>query len=181
MAVQTETISVNERTVGEVSVDPNEVRGSGGGLGPLLTVPMRFAMRTRPSNQLAVTGVCVELWLKPAGGAPARVGTPDLRSWLSSPLVSHDRYPMDKRLEASFDLSLDHIRLIEASVEHTDYLPLEVRVVLDLAAVVERNIRDGMDETGWAFRFVEPGRIHEIRLHVERSYWARPRSSADRC
>ncbi len=183
VALQTANIGINSRTIGELNVDPNEVRGSGGALGPMLAVPLHFELRTRQTTQLAMTGVRVELWLKRSSSPPVRVGTPSVHSWLSDPLVSHDSFPSDRRAEATFDLSLEYIRLIENSVEQTEYLPLELSVAVDLAVVAERNVSDGRDETGWAYRFVEPDRMHEIRLYVERSHWADrvlPQIGADR-
>lgn len=172
MALQRESIGLNNWTVGELTVDPNAVRGSGGALGAMLTVPLHFELRTRPSTQLAITAVRAELWLKSPGAQPARIGGPSIHSWLSDPVVSHDNYPSERHHDVTFNLALEHVRLIEASTEQAEYLPLELQVAVDLAVVVERNVRDGREETGWAYRFVEPDRLHEVRLHVERSHWA---------
>lgn len=183
MALQSESIGVNNWTVGQLTVDPNTVRGSGGALAPMLIVPLHFELRTRQTTQVAITAVRAEMWLKRSGTQPARVGGPAIHSWLSDPVVSHDSYPINRQLDVTFELALEHIRLIEAATEQTEYLPLELQVAIDLASVAERNVRVGRDETGWAYRFVEPDRLHNIRLHVERSHWADrvlPQIGADR-
>jgi hypothetical protein len=179
-------ISSGSFSVGMTSVDSAHVRGEGGLIAPMLVIPLSVELNQRPNEErLALLRLEVALWLPSVRGS-VQLGAPVIAFgdgaeggvWQTA--ATHE---FQTRVDLRFPISLETVRLIEATVHamQAPKLGLTLKIRPALAHVVgtdQLTTQHGMpgqvQVLGGEFEFrpIAWPTVDQLEVHLSREEWS---------
>lgn len=172
-------IKVVQYRVGQLRVDPLQIKAEGGPLMPVLLVPVELDL-DKPGDQLLVLDrLQAELWTRPQTGPRVRLGLPVVvDSAANDPRRVHSLPRGNQHhLRLRIDLLESGLRLLDAHVQGTTQGPILLTLYLDARiGLLEQSQTEALPSLGnpplLSVRRFWSATVDELEIQLPREHWA---------
>jgi hypothetical protein len=173
-------IRLTNYRIGELRLDPTQIRGEGGPLTPSLVLPMELDLHQPDEKMLVIERLEATLWTQPATGPRARVGLPAVVDSAgrgdTRPLHSLPR-GASHHFELRIELLETGVRLLDEQAQRSAQGPIPLTLYCEArAGLSETSAADELPSLGrpevWAVRRFWSVTIEELQLQLAREHWA---------
>jgi hypothetical protein len=162
--------------IGELRLDPMQIRGEGGPLMSALVLPMELDLHKPDEKMLVVERLEATLWTQPAAGPRERIGFPGV----VDPAGRGDTRPLHSLARGSSHHLELRVELLGEGVRHAQrsaHGPLPLTLYCEArVGVGETSVADELPTLGnrevWTLRRFWASTIDELQIQLPREHWA---------